>query len=124
MSSRRRRILAGWLRRTAQRVPPAHPGLRSREPLLYDRVALVRTELAEIAAMLDSVSDPDSDVIAMLRGLLADGCGSPLYNPDVHVSELRATLYYARSRLEAAARLQPTTRAAFAGGPRRLGRPD
>lgn len=84
-------------------MPAPHPGLRSREPLLYDRVALVRTELTEIAAMLDSVNDPDPEAIAMLGGLLADGCGSPLYNPDVHASELWATLYYARSRLEDAA---------------------
>ena len=28
--------------------------------------------------------------------LLTDGCDSPLYNRDIHVSELWATLYYLR----------------------------
>jgi hypothetical protein len=97
-----RRGLAGWLRRTAHRAPARHPLGRTRELLLYDRVAEVRAELIEIAAILDCLDDPDAAAIAMLRGLLADGCGSPLYNPDIHVSELRATLYHARARLEAA----------------------
>ena len=39
-----------------------------------------------------------------LNPLLTDGCESPLYNPDVHPSELRATLYDVRSRLAAALR--------------------
>ncbi|MGZ6566735.1 MAG: hypothetical protein ACXVE9_04875 [Solirubrobacteraceae bacterium] len=91
---------------------------RTRELLLYDRVAEVRTELIEIAAILERFDDPDPAAVALLHDLLADGCGSPLYNPDVHVSELRATLYYVRSALETA---PLTTKAAYAGGPRGLG---
>jgi hypothetical protein len=37
--------------------------------------------------------------------LLTDGCGSPLYNPDIHVSELWATLYYLRISREPAGKL-------------------
>jgi hypothetical protein len=29
-----------------------------------------------------------------VQRLITDGCESPLYNRDVHISELRATLYY------------------------------
>ena len=32
--------------------------------------------------------------------LLTDGCESPLYNPDVHISELLATLHYLRGGRE------------------------
>ncbi len=31
-----------------------------------------------------------------LRALLRNGCDSPLYNADLHMSELRAALYYLR----------------------------
>jgi hypothetical protein len=37
--------------------------------------------------------------MAELHSLLADGCDSPLYNSEIHVSELRATLYWVRARL-------------------------
>jgi hypothetical protein len=40
-----------------------------------------------------------------IHKLLTDRCESPLFNPDIHVSELRATLYYLRGghRLQPAA---------------------
>jgi hypothetical protein len=41
--------------------------------------------------------------VLSIQNLLTDGCKSPLYNPEIHISELRATLYYLRS----AHRLQP-----------------
>jgi hypothetical protein len=99
VTDRRRRVLARWLRRTARRVPATDPLRRTHELLLYDRVAEVRSELNEIADMLDRFDGPDPTAATMLHDLLADGSQSPLYNPAVHVSELRATLYYARSRL-------------------------
>ena len=69
--------------------------------LLLDRVATVRPELLELADALERCGDPDPAAVADLRRLLTDGCQSPLYNPEVHISELRATLYYLRSGLTA-----------------------
>jgi hypothetical protein len=37
--------------------------------------------------------------MAALRELLANGCDSPLYNPHIHVSELRAILHGVRAGL-------------------------
>jgi hypothetical protein len=90
-------VLARWLRRTANRKFGRDPISRRRELLLCDRVAAVRTDLLELAVVLERQEDPDPRCVAELRKLLSDGCESPLYNPDVHVSELRATLYYVRS---------------------------
>ena len=98
VSARRRRMLAKWLRLTAarprDRVRPARL-----EVLLYDRAAAVRSELLEIADLLERTHDPDPACVASLHELLRNGCDSPLYNAEVHESELRATLYYARRAL-------------------------
>jgi hypothetical protein len=67
--------------------------------LLHDRVAAVRTDLYEIAWLLEHANEPNPECIDWLREMLANGCQSPLYNDDVHDSELRATLYYARAAL-------------------------
>jgi hypothetical protein len=67
--------------------------------LLCDRVVAVRTDLLEIADLLEGADDPHPSCVADLERLLRDGCSSPLYNSDVHPSELRAILYYARSQL-------------------------
>jgi hypothetical protein len=64
---------------------------------------VARTDLLEIATMLEHAHDPDSARIAALRDLISDGCESPLYNTDVHLSELGAMLYYVRSGLSRAA---------------------
>ena len=69
--------------------------------LLYDRVGPVRSDLLEIAALLERELQPDPDGVAALQRLLTDGCESPLYNADVHPSGLRATLHFVRSRLAA-----------------------
>jgi hypothetical protein len=103
LSARERRILVRWLRRTANRPPDRDPLRRRREVLLCDRVAVARTDLLEIAAVLEQADDPDPARVAALRDLLSDGCESPLYNTDVHLSELWATLYYVRSGLWRAA---------------------
>jgi hypothetical protein len=99
ISSRHRRVLARWLRRTAAHVHEPHPLVRRRETLLHDRVAAVRTDLLEIAAMLECAQHPDPAHVAELHDLLANGCDSPLYNSDIHISELYATLDYVRDGL-------------------------
>jgi hypothetical protein len=100
-SADNRRVLAKWLRRTAQHTQLPHPLARRRETLLHYRVAAVRTDLLEIAAILEHAHDPDPTSVAALHELLANGCDSPLYNADIHVSELHATLHYARAGLSA-----------------------
>jgi hypothetical protein len=99
LSARNRRTLARWLRRTANRTQHPRPRTRTPEPLLHYRVAAVRSDLLEIAAILEHAPSPDPDGIHALRDLLANGCDSPLYNADIHVSELQATLHYIRSGL-------------------------
>ncbi len=60
----------------------------------------VRTELLELAQLIEqALDDVDPDCLNEVRRLLTDGCGSPLYNKDIHPSELLATLYFLRSRL-------------------------
>ena len=75
------------------------PLRRRFQVLLPDRLALIRADLLELADLLEATADPDPVCVADLSRLLSDGCQSPLYNADVHVSELRAALYYARSTL-------------------------
>jgi hypothetical protein len=94
-----RRELARWLRRTANHTERLRPRTRTREPLLGYRAAAVRANLLEIAALLEHTSNPDPARVAALQDLLASGCDSPLYNPDIHISELHATLDYVRSGL-------------------------
>lgn len=96
--SARKCRLARWLRRTANRERP-RPLTRTREPLLHYRAAAVRSDLLEIAALLEHTHDPDPARVAALHNLLANGCDSPLYNTDIHISELHATLHYVRSGL-------------------------
>ncbi|HYB28612.1 MAG TPA: hypothetical protein VEF89_18505 [Solirubrobacteraceae bacterium] len=91
--------LARWLRRTANRTPSRDPVRGRCDVLLYERVAHTRTDLLDIADLLDNTDNPDPGCLATLREVLGDGCKSPLYNTDIHVSELRATLYYVRSAL-------------------------
>jgi hypothetical protein len=89
------------LRRLATSGPARDAARRRFELLLHTRVAAVRTDLLEIAALLERAIEPDPWCVSALQHLLTDGCESPLYNPAVHPSELRATLYYVRSRLAA-----------------------
>jgi hypothetical protein len=99
LGTRNRLTIARWLRRTANRVVDADPLGRRREVLLCGRVAVVRTDLLALADLLERTEDPDPDSVEALRALLRNGCDSPLYNADVHMSELRAALYYLRAGL-------------------------
>jgi hypothetical protein len=96
VSSRERRMLVRWLRRTANHRFDQHPLARRRETLLEDRVAAVSGDLLEIAALLERTRNPNPACVAALRDLLASGHNSPLYNESLHPSELRASLYYSR----------------------------
>jgi hypothetical protein len=66
--------------------------------LLHYRTAAVRTDLLEIAALLEQARDPDPACVNEIHELLTNG-NSPLYHRTVHVSELYATLYYLRAGL-------------------------
>jgi hypothetical protein len=99
ISARNRRVIANWLRRTANRAPRPRPLTRIPEPLLHYRIAAVRRDLLEIAATLEQANNPDPGCVAALHDLLANACDSPLYNADIHISELHATLDYARRGL-------------------------
>jgi hypothetical protein len=96
LGTRNRLTIARWLRRTANRTPGPDPLGRRRELLLCGRVALVRNDLLALADLLERTEDPDPDSVQALRALLRNGCDSPLYNADLHMSELRAALYYLR----------------------------
>jgi hypothetical protein len=98
ISAHNRRVLAKWLRRTANHAIDPDPIRRRHDVLLHYRAAAVRTDLLEIAALIEHADNPDADCVAALRNLLANG-DSPLYHPGVHVSELHATLDYVRSGL-------------------------
>lgn len=101
-SPRNRRRLAEGLRRTA--LEADKPNRFDPCPLLHDRVASVRPAMLEIAATLerdctpDPVCPPDPVCLALLGELLHDGC-SPLYNPNVHATDLDAILKRARAGL-------------------------
>ena len=101
ISARNRRVLAQWLRRTATHTQQPHPIARRSQTLLHYRVAAVHTELLEIAAMLEHAHHPDPAIVTEVHNLLANGFDSPLYNPDIHISELQATLHYTRAGLRA-----------------------
>jgi hypothetical protein len=60
---------------------------------------MVRSELLEIAALLERASRPAPAAVTELHALLGNGCDSPLYNPEIHESELCAALYYTRRAL-------------------------
>jgi len=92
LSRRTRRRLAASARRAATRGPrPSRHTI-----LLHDRAAAVKEALLELAMMLEYAGDLDASWISETNKLLTDGCDSPLYNRDIHVSELWALLYYLR----------------------------
>ncbi len=96
VGGRNRRRLVASLRRAA-----TYDSTESRRTvLLVDRVAAPRNPLLEIASVLERADDLDPSWVSAIHRVLTDGCESPLYNRDVHVSELLATLYYLRGGLE------------------------
>ena len=97
---RRQRALVTALLSVADATPSRDPLRRRFEVLLHDRVQEVRGDLLGIARRLEVTDDLDPECARELDRLLRDGCDSPLYNPDIHPSELRATLYHVRLRLE------------------------
>jgi hypothetical protein len=99
ISVRNRRLLAQHLRRTAYLAVDRDPIRRRNDVLLHYRAAAVRSELLELAAALERARSPDPDCIAALQALLANAADSPLYNPEIHFSELLTTLEYVRSGL-------------------------
>jgi hypothetical protein len=102
VGARHRRALAQGVRAVARAAadqsPPSRWGV-----LLRSRAVPVRTELLEVAAMVERAHQPDVACIEALGRLLQDGGMSPLYNPAVDPRELAATLDYVRSGLEPAA---------------------
>ena len=101
LAARQRRRLASSLRRAANCV--ATPSRHT--VLIPDRVAAVRDELLELALILEHSGALDASWVLAVHKLLTDGCKSPLYNSEIHISELRATLYY----LGSAHRLEPAS---------------
>lgn len=77
LSARERRILVRWLCRSADRAPDRDPLRRQLEVLLCDRVAVARTDLLEIAVMLEHAQDPDPARVAAQRDLLSDRLREP-----------------------------------------------
>ena len=93
-----RRLVASLRRMAARGAHPDRVAGRL-QVVLVDRAAAVRDDLLAVADLLEQAADPDPVAVAMLRGLLTDGCESGLYNRDVHPSEVRACLHYAAQRL-------------------------
>jgi hypothetical protein len=99
VSARSRRVHAQWLRSTANRALDTDPLRRRREALLHYRAAAVRSELLELAAILERTYEPDPACMTALHELLANGCDSPLYNQDIPAAELDKTLQRVRAGL-------------------------
>jgi len=99
VSERNRRELVDWLRLIAKTAVDRDPIRRHRDVLLHYRAAAVRTDLLEIAAMLENAFAADPACIEALHDLLANGSDSPLYNASIPFSELEATLDCVRSGL-------------------------
>jgi len=97
--ARARRGLARPLRRLARTSPEPDPVRRRYVLLLVDRVADVRDDLLEVADLIEQAATADPSCLAEVRRLLTSGCDSAAYNPDIHVSELQADMYFLRCRL-------------------------
>ena len=82
--------------------------MRRHYVVLYpDRVSAARSQLLEVAALIEQAREVDPECIAELRRLLTSGCDSPLYNREIHPSEMTTALYFLRSRLRDAADAPP-----------------
>ncbi len=99
VGARSRRRHARWLRGIANCANDPSPVRRHIEVLLHYRAAAVRTDLLELAAMLERAHEPDPACMAALHELLSDGRDSALYNPNIPVDELHATIEHVRAGL-------------------------
>jgi hypothetical protein len=99
VSARHRRALAQGMRAVARAAADQRPP-STWAVLLRSRAVPVRTELLEVAAMVERAQQPDVACMAALRSLLRDGRTSPLYNPAIDPRELAETLDYVRRELE------------------------
>lgn len=88
-SNRSRQALADGLRRAADPKQPPHRFDYC--PVLRGRVAVVRTEMLQLAQALQETPAADPASVALIRELLTNGF-SPLYNPNLSTDELSATL--------------------------------
>jgi hypothetical protein len=94
------RVLAKWLRLTANHAADRDPIRRRHDALLHYRAAAVRTDLLEVAALLEHAQAPDPECITVLHNLLANHTAdSPLYNPHTPFTELEAILDKVRTGL-------------------------
>ena len=99
VGARSRRRHAQWLRGIVKSANDPDAIRRHNEVLLHYRAAAVRTDLLELAAMLERAHEPDPACMAALHELLADGRDSALYNPNIPVDELHATIERVRAGL-------------------------
>ncbi len=98
--ARARRRIAQRVRRLAGASPERDPVRRRHVFLLVDRVADVHDDLLEVADLIEQAATADPHCLAEVRRLLTSGCDSPLFNPDLHVSELHASMYFLRCHLQ------------------------
>jgi hypothetical protein len=96
VTGRQRRTLARWLRRTACHFRYDDPVCGGTRQVLNERVRAVREDLLELADLLEQIEHPDLEAMAELRMVLSDGGSSPLLNADLHLSELKTSLFYIR----------------------------
>jgi hypothetical protein len=87
----------------ARQLAGASGAGRRSEFVLWDRVALVRSQLLALADGLESVDDVDPRTMLELHRLLSDGRDSPLLNPERPTAELLVTLRCLLFRLATAA---------------------
>jgi hypothetical protein len=96
-SNRTRHALATSLRQIVVDLD-RRPSRFELVPILRDRVTGIRSELLEIAAVLENAADLDPVSVALIRELLRDG-RSPLYNRNCPAIDLHDTLRRAHAGL-------------------------
>jgi hypothetical protein len=98
VAQRRRRRVVDDLYDVARRAAPNARRCRH-ELLLISRVSPLRAQLLEVASLVRCTGEPDPECLIELHRLLADGCASPLLNPDVPAEALGQILDGARRTL-------------------------
>jgi hypothetical protein len=85
-------MIMHWLQRTANHTIEPHPIARRRQAVLPYRAAAPNSSRSPPSSQ--RTPHPDPGCLATLQQLLANGCDRPLYDPDIHISELRANLHH------------------------------